>query len=180
MYPAMDVTFDDLRMRTLTTHDAELVVEATRNETGPAFWGPRPIGPYSLRDAQTALQEWDHTSAAQVSYGVLDGSRLIAVLGLMSSAPEVAELAYWVRPEWRRRGVALRSARAITQWAHQQAGLQRVWLKINPDNEASLRLAERADHRFDERLPRHCRSWAVDDPELDEWHDCLIWVHHAD
>jgi hypothetical protein len=33
-------------------------------------------------------------------------------------------------PPWRR----LRSARAITQWAHQQAGLQRVWLEINPDN----------------------------------------------
>jgi hypothetical protein len=32
--------------------DASLLVEATSEEQDPALWGPRPAGPYSLRDAQ--------------------------------------------------------------------------------------------------------------------------------
>jgi RimJ/RimL family protein N-acetyltransferase len=177
MYPVLDIRLDDLQLRTLTMRDADLLVEATREESAPALWGARPAGSYSLRDAQDALLAWDHRSAGQVSYGVLDGSRLVAAVGLMPDGAQAAELAYWVRPDKRRRGFGLRGVRAVTGWAHQEAGLQRVWLEINPDNVPSLRLAERAGYRFDERRPRHCRSWMVDDPERDVWHDCLIWVH---
>lgn len=175
--PVMDLDVAGLRLRTLTVRDADLLVEATREESAPALWGARPAGPYSLRDAQAALLAWDYQSAGQVAYGVLDASRLVAAVGLMPDGARAAELAYWVRPDQRRRGFGLRGVRAVTQWAHRDAGLQRVWLEINPDNAASLRLAERAGYRFDERLPRHCRSWIADDPERDVWHDCLIWVH---
>jgi RimJ/RimL family protein N-acetyltransferase len=176
MYPVMDLDLDDLRLRTLTVRDADLLVEATREESARALWGALPAGPYSLQDAQDALLAWDYRSVGQVSYGLLDGSRLVAAVGLMPDGAQAAELAYWVRPDQRRRGFGLRGVRAVMQWAHQAAGLQRVWLEINPDNTPSLRLAERAGYRFDERLPRHCRSWIADDPERDVWHDCLIWV----
>lgn len=180
MFPMIDLDLDGLRLRTLTVQDAGLLVEATREESAPALWGPRPEGSYSLQDAQAALLAWDYRSAGQVSYGVLDGSRLVAAVGLMPDGARSAELAYWVRPEERRRGLGLRGVRAVTQWAHRDAGLRRVWLEIEPDNAASLRLAERAGYRFDERLPRHCRSWIADDPEQDVWHDCLIWVRDVE
>lgn len=171
MYPVMDVDLGDLRLRTLTVRDADLLVEATHGETGTAMWGPRPVGAYSPADAAAALREWDGTS--QVSFGLVDDNRLLATVGLMAEA----EIAYWVRPEHRRRGLGVRAVVAVTQWAHERAGLDRVWLEINPANEASRRLAERAGYRFTERLPRHCRAWRSDDPERDEWHDCLIWQH---
>ncbi|MGI5215184.1 GNAT family N-acetyltransferase [Plantactinospora sp. CA-290183] len=177
MYPVMDLGLGDLRLRTLTVRDADLLVEATREESARALWGARPAGPYSLPDARAALLAWDHQSAGQVSYGVMDGARLVVAVGLMPDGAEAAELAYWVRPDQRRRGFGLRGVQAVTRWAHRDAGLHRVWLEINPANAASLRLAERAGYRFDERLPRHCRSWLADDPERDVWHDCLIWVH---
>jgi RimJ/RimL family protein N-acetyltransferase len=82
-----------------------------------------------------------------------------------------------VRPEQRRRGIALRSVQAMTAWAHDHAGFARVWLEIDPDNTPSLRLAERAGYRLEQRLPRHCRAWTSDDPVQDSWHDCLIWAH---
>jgi RimJ/RimL family protein N-acetyltransferase len=176
VYPLLDISLDELRLRTLTEQDADLVVEATRDESAPSLWGPRPAGPYSYRDARSALREWDHRSASQVSYGVLDGSRLVAALGLMSSGPGVAELAYWVRPDRRRQGIGGSAVRALTRWAHETAGLQRVWLEIDPDNAPSLRLAERAGYRFEERLPQHCRMWIDDDPRRDVRHDCAIWV----
>ncbi len=173
----MDINLDDLHLRTLTERDAALLVDATREESAPALWGPRPAGPYSLHDAQSALQAWDPQEGRQVSYGALRGSRLVAALGLMLDGPQTAELAYWVRPDERRRGIARRSVRAVTEWAHQNAGLTRIWLEIDPDNTASLRLAERAGYHLDQHLPQYCRSWSHEDPQHDTWHDCLIWVH---
>src|SRR5262245_3977966 len=172
MYPAMDLDLGDLRLRTLTVQDAGLLVEATRAESAPALWGPRPAGPYSSDDAHAALEAWDPTTPGQVSYGVLTGPRLVAALGLIPDDAPTAELAYWVRPDKRRRGIGLRGVGAVTQWAHQHADLQRVWLEISPDNPASLRLAQRAGYRFDQRLPHHCRAWTTDDPDRDVWHDC--------
>jgi RimJ/RimL family protein N-acetyltransferase len=173
----LPLNFDGLRLRELTVLDAPLVVEATNAETSRALWGARPVGQYSLPEAQEALESWDVERERQISYGVIEGGRLVAALGLMLDSSESAELAYWVRPESRRRGVALLALRTLTDWVHENAGMPRLWLEINPDNLASLRLAERAGYELEERLPKHCRSWVSDDPTADEWHDCLIWVH---
>lgn len=171
----MDLVAGDLRLRTLTGQDAALVVAATAGETGPAFWGPRPVGPYTLAQARAALRDWS-PERGQVSYGMLRGDRMLAVLGLMRDAPDSAELAYWVRPEERGRGLATLGVRLVTGWAHRM-GLARVWLEIDPGNQASLRVAERAGYRFERRLASHCRSWTHNDPAADDWHDCLIWSH---
>jgi len=166
-----------LRLRTLTRRDAELVVRATSAETGPALWSPHPAGPYTLNDAQAALRDWDPDAEAQTSYGILDDGELLGALGLMPDGPRSAELAYWVRPQSRRQGLALRGVQEITQWAHRDAGLTRIWLEINPDNVASQRLAERAGYRYEQRIADHCRTRTSPEPEDDTWHDCLIWAH---
>jgi RimJ/RimL family protein N-acetyltransferase len=178
MPPVADISLAELRLRTLTGADAHLLVEATAAETAPALWGPRPAGPYSLADADAALRAWA-PEGDQVSYGVLRGSRLVGALALMLDGPGSAELAYWVRPEERGRGVAARSVRALTAWAHEHAGRTRVWLEIEPGNEPSLGVARRAGYRFEGRLARHCRSWTTEDPRYDDWHDCLIWSHEV-
>lgn len=165
------MTARDLAIRALTEQDAPLLVEATAGETGHAMWGPRPSCPYSLVDARGLLAQWRDQ---QVSYGVLTGDVLVAAVGVMR-AGDTAELAYWVRPESRGQGIASTAVRRMTRWAHEQ-GLRRVWLEIDPVNAASLRVAERAGYRFEERLPLHCRYWRADDPAADEWHDCLIWT----
>jgi RimJ/RimL family protein N-acetyltransferase len=166
-----------LRLRTLTSHDAELVVQATSTETGCALWAAHPAGPYTLNDAKAALRAWDPEAEAQTSYGILDNGELLGAFGLMPDGPHSAELAYWVRPPSRRQGLALRGIHAITQWAHQHAGLTRLWLEIDPDNTASQRLAERAGYQYEQRIAHHCRTWTSPEPEDDTWHDCLIWAH---
>jgi RimJ/RimL family protein N-acetyltransferase len=177
----MDLTaqldLGDLRLRALVQDDAKLLVEATRHEQARALWGPRPAGPYSLEDAKTALQQWDPAGGKQVSYGVLGAERLVAAVGLMLQGPHSAELAYWVRPEQRRRGIGVRSVQALTAWAHRDGGLARLWLEIDPANTASQKLARRAGYQLEQRLPRHCRAWLAEDPDRDQWHDCLIFAH---
>lgn len=171
----MEIVDGDLRLRTLVESDAPLVVEATASETEPAFWGPRPVGPYTLEQAAAALAQWQ---GEQVSYGLLRGDRLLAVVGVMRDGPTSAEVAYWVRPEERGRGLATRALRLLTGWAHER-GLARLWLEIRPENGASLRVAEHAGYVFERRAPDHCRSWLYDDPARDPRHDCLIWAHVA-
>lgn len=165
---------DGLRLRTLRAADAGLVVAATATETAPALWGPRPAGPYSAQDAATALADW---SGSRISYGLVRAGALLGALGLMHDGPGSAELAYWVRPESRRQGLALRGIAAIIEWAHRDGGLPRVWVEINPGNTASQRLARRAGFRFEQRAKDHCRTWSTDDPATDSWHDCLIFGH---
>jgi RimJ/RimL family protein N-acetyltransferase len=165
-----------LRLCTLTPADVDLVVAGTATESAPALWGPRPPGPYSIEDARAALRDWT-PARAQVSYGLIRDGALLGALGLMRDGPGSAELAYWVRPENRRQGLALRGIGALTDWAHRDGGLPRVWVEINPDNTASRRLAERAGFVFEQLAVEHCRNWSTDDPATDTRHDCLIFGH---
>jgi [ribosomal protein S5]-alanine N-acetyltransferase len=112
MHLTAQLDLGDLRLQTLFQDDAELLVEATHHEQAPALWAPWPAGPYSLDDARTALRQWDPAQGKQASYGVLQADRLVAAVGLMRDSPHSAELAYWVRPEQRRRGIGVRSVRA--------------------------------------------------------------------
>lgn len=172
-----ELTVDELQVRTLVPDDAPLVVEATRVERAPALWGPRPGGPYSLDYALAALRDWNPEASGQASYGVLEHGRLVGALGLMPDGPSSAELAYWLRPQVRGRGIAWRSVAALTAWAHGGVPLRRIWLEIDPEHVASRRVAERAGYSYEQRLARHCRSWKSNDPASDSWHDCDIWVH---
>ncbi|WP_282766158.1 GNAT family N-acetyltransferase [Actinoplanes sandaracinus] len=166
-----------LRWRTLSPADAPLVVEATSEETAPALWGPRPVGPYTLADAGNALREWDPDGGELASYGILRDDRLLAAFGLMCEPAQIAEVAYWVPPRHRRQGLASAGLRFLTDWALTSAGFRGLWLEIDPTNPASVGVAERAGYRFDRRIPGHCRSWADEDPAHDTRHDCLIWVN---
>lgn len=158
-------------LRPLTEQDAPLLVEATSGETGRALWSHHPVGPYTPADARQALRAWDKDT----SYGLLREDRLVAAVGVMPDGPGSAELAYWVRPEERGRGLAVHALTEITTMAH--GDFPRLWLEINPTNTASLKVAERAGYVYESLLPQHCREWTHEAPARDGRHDCLIWVH---
>jgi RimJ/RimL family protein N-acetyltransferase len=55
-----------------------------------------------------------------------------------------AEIGYGVRPGARGRGFATEALTALSRWALTAGSLQRVWLSVNTDNLASLRVARKA------------------------------------
>jgi RimJ/RimL family protein N-acetyltransferase len=57
-----------------------------------------------------------------------------------------AEAGYIVSPRARGRGVAARALRLLTGWALDELALERVELRITPDNLASIRVAERCGY----------------------------------
>lgn len=56
------------------------------------------------------------------------------------------ELGYVVAREARGRGIARRALRLLTRWALAELGLRRVELRIDPENLASIRVAERCGY----------------------------------
>ncbi len=75
-----------------------------------------------------------------------DGHYLGAIV-LFVKEHETGELAYVVAPEARGRGLAWRSVRLLGDWALAELGLQRLQLRIDPENEASTKVARAAGYQ---------------------------------
>ncbi|MEV5569722.1 GNAT family N-acetyltransferase [Spirillospora sp. NPDC052269] len=178
LFMDLELEDDGLRLRTLDGPDVALLVEATSGEPGRSLWGPH-LGPYSPSDAEAALADWAPAKEGQFSLGVIRNGRLLGAIGLIPDRPGSIELAYWLQPEERGKGIASHAARAATRWAHDVLAVPRIWLEIEPGNEPSQRLAQRIGFEFDQLIPKHCRTWTHPDAEHDTWHDCLIWTHEA-
>jgi len=75
-----------------------------------------------------------------------------------------AEIAYWLLPEARGRGVASRAVNAVTDWAHTTLGIHRVLLQHSTKNSASCAVARRVGYIV-EGIARE------QDIHVDGWHD---------
>jgi [ribosomal protein S5]-alanine N-acetyltransferase len=87
-------------------------------------------------------------------------------------AEGTAEIAYWVMPAARGRGVAARAAGALTAWALGGLGLHRIDLQHAVENLASCRVAERAGYAYEGTR----RSSVL---HADGWHDMHLHARIA-
>jgi RimJ/RimL family protein N-acetyltransferase len=71
---------------------------------------------------------------------------------------EIAEVSYFLRASARGRGLATRAVRLVARWAFDQLGIQRIELRVHPQNMASRRVAERAGFSR-EGIERASRAW---------------------
>lgn len=147
--PTTSIAVDGLLLRVLGIGDAEAVVEATR-ESADAVWVPQ-APPYTVQQARSFLADYERRRQAgdAVSFGVFRpyGEGLLAGLVVQEAAQGDIELAYWVRPEARGRRIATRSLDALSAWVEQHLAPRRVWVEVEPANEASLRTAAGAGYR---------------------------------
>jgi RimJ/RimL family protein N-acetyltransferase len=109
--------------------------------------------PYELHHAR----EWQLRSQASLAAGTdigalivdADSDELLGSVGLHGLDPATGRAAagYWVAASARRRGVATRGLRLLCAFAFDELGVERIELWIEPENEASRRLAERVGFR---------------------------------
>jgi RimJ/RimL family protein N-acetyltransferase len=71
-----------------------------------------------------------------------------AIFGLDEPGEE-GEIGYFVGPEARGRGIAGRAVALLTRWGFDGLGLERIELRIDAENAASARVAERAGYQLD-------------------------------
>jgi RimJ/RimL family protein N-acetyltransferase len=56
---------------------------------------------------------------------------------------EIAEVSYYLGVRARGRGYATRAVRLLARWAFEENGVERLVLRVDPPNVASIRVAER-------------------------------------
>jgi ribosomal-protein-alanine N-acetyltransferase len=88
------------------------------------------------------------------NYAIVDTEtdKLLGVVGFKTHDHSRAHFGYWVAKEARDRGVATRALRLLSVWAVEEHGFARLQLIVEPENLASIRVAERAGFRREARL----------------------------
>jgi RimJ/RimL family protein N-acetyltransferase len=108
----------------------------------------RVPSPYTEQDAReflagTVLEELGFAIVAAA-----DEDDVLGSIGLRDGGEDRAEVGYLVGAHARRRGVASRALRLLSDWAlGEEGGMARVQLVTRPENVASQRTAERAGFR---------------------------------
>jgi RimJ/RimL family protein N-acetyltransferase len=162
---------DGLQLEPLRSADAAALAPALR-DPDLAAWNEHPSGDAEAdarRLVSDLLERAGRGEAAPFLVRRDGGEPLGLLCADMAGDREVAELGIWIRREERSRGLARRATRALAEWLL-AAGVERVWLEIDPENAASLRVAERAGFRYEGLLRAHCR-----DRRSGRRHDCRIY-----
>ena len=99
-----------------------------------------------------ARYERGWAEGSRAGFAILDGDGAIVgfggIFGLDDPGAE-GEIGYLVAVEARGQGIAGRSVALLTRWGFDELGLERIELRIDTDNVASARVAERAGYRLE-------------------------------
>lgn len=109
-------------------------------------WTQVPV-PYERKHAEGFVDEIAEQTRAGggALYAVeLPGVALVGSIGLFPPHEGVGEIGYWTAAPHRGRGLTSEAVRVLSEWAFSEQALHRVELLIDPANEGSRRVAERA------------------------------------
>ena len=124
----------------------EAVMES-RNELRP--WLPWCHDAYSLEDSRgwIEMQVAAFSQNTEYAFVITDaGGKIVGGCGLnhLDWANQRANLGYWVRSSWSRRGAASSATRLLADWAFANTKLRRLEIVVATENIASQRTAEKA------------------------------------
>jgi RimJ/RimL family protein N-acetyltransferase len=153
-------------LRSWEPADAASIVECIAGDDELARWLDRVPQPYRLEDAQLYI-----ASEGEEKFAITDAGsgRILGSVGLRWDRDEAAaEIGYWMRRDVRGRGLMTRAVAVVSRYALEQ-GAQRVFLRADPGNVPSCRVAEKAGFRkegvlrsahWNPRLGRR-QDWAI-------------------
>ncbi|GAA2482479.1 GNAT family N-acetyltransferase [Streptomyces longisporus] len=159
-FPFPDLHGHGIRLRPWDADSDADVAAWLRGLTDPEFrrWNTPLKQVDDLAGARESLRAKVLASAdgSGASYCVTDAASG-AVLGhigvnAIDSVLSVARVGYWVLPEARGRGVAIRALAVASRWALTDLGIHRLELGHALGHEASCRIAERCGFRYEGTL----------------------------
>ena len=119
---------------------------------------PPPDDAEARSNIERAANAWREGSWAV--FRIADGAtdRVVGGVNLRLTDHQIAEISYFLLESARGRGWATRAVQLVSRWAFQDLGIERIELRVHPDNAASRRVAERAGFVF-EGTERASRAW---------------------
>ena len=145
-----------------------MLVEAAQ-DAGIQRWN-RPGREVTEADAVARIERWRERWASEDAavWAVLraGGERPVGLIGWgdIDLVGGSAEVLYWLLPAGRGSGLVGEALVAVSRWAVEELGLQRLRLTHSVENPASCRVAERAGFAFEGTM----RSALLHE---DGWHD---------
>lgn len=139
-------------------------------------WGPNSEA--DTRDFICRSREAFWTGGARdLEFAIVERSRerLVGSCGLMPRRIDYREyeIGYVLNPRYRNRGVALEAVTHLLRFAFNVIGAHRVFAYIDPRNEPSVRLAEKAGFRREEHQ-------LCDVKVRGEWRDTFVYARLED
>jgi RimJ/RimL family protein N-acetyltransferase len=132
--------------------------------------------PYTEDDAWDflAAQEQERRAGTALNVALVEPGDDSVVLGggsihAIDAERRCAEVGYYLRPEGRGRGVATRATLLLAAHATHVLGVERLELTAAPDNEASMRVADRCGFTYERLILRHL-------PWKGGWRDTVVFA----
>jgi RimJ/RimL family protein N-acetyltransferase len=98
-----------------------------------------------------ARYERGWSEGSRAGFAILGDGEILGFAGIfgLDDPGAEGEIGYFVAPEARGRGVAGRAVALLTRWGFDELGLERIELRIDTENAASARVAQRAGYHLD-------------------------------
>jgi RimJ/RimL family protein N-acetyltransferase len=147
--PDPPLTDGVVTLRPWTERDVRAIAAACRDPEIAQWIDDVPV-PYRDADARAYVavsrRGWKESSLAAFAVTDAVSGEVLGSCGVHwhDHQQGVAEIGYWVKRAARGRGVATRAVRLVSRWAIEVCGVQRLQLRADARNQASLRVAERA------------------------------------
>ena len=147
------------RLRPFVLADLHLVREAAQDPYIPLI--TTVPAPFTDTEGRRFIErQWDRSRRGSgYSFAIADAAtgRAVGNIGLWlhDIGAGRASVGYWVAPPARGRGASGHALKTLTFWALGVLGIARLELQVEPRNEASIRVAERAGFQREGLL----RSW---------------------
>jgi RimJ/RimL family protein N-acetyltransferase len=144
------LTDGTVRLDELTPDDVAAHVAGEDEEQARRFgWYPQRSTEETARRAIVEWQEAWRTGGRTRTFAVRDEATGALAGGCQVRLRDdgIAEMSYWIFPDFRGRGFAGRALRLACDWAFAHLGVERMELYIEPDNLASRGVARRAGFR---------------------------------
>jgi RimJ/RimL family protein N-acetyltransferase len=146
-----DVLIDgDLTLRRAILADAADIAEVY-NEADVQHWMLWAPEEYDEAEALANIERSERAWAegSNAPFRIVADGHVVGGVNLNFQGHPVAEVAYFLRGSARGRGLATRGVLLAADWGFRERGLARIQLRVDPANEASVALAERAGFTFE-------------------------------
>ena len=105
-----------------------------------------------------AARAWQDGTRAVFRIADAATDEVIGGINLRFGDDDIAEISYFLRASARGRGLATRAVRLAARWAFDDLAIERIELRVHPENAPSRRVAERAGFSR-EGVERASRAW---------------------
>jgi RimJ/RimL family protein N-acetyltransferase len=118
-------------------------------------WAHAEPSTLEVVEARLAAFEHDFAAGRDWRYGCFTADERVTLGGAglhPRQGPGILEVGYWLRPTATGLGYATEAAAALTRCAVERHAIEKVEIRCDPENRASVRIPERLGFRLRERL----------------------------